>query len=282
VRSADFTAAFLAVAVPVGMLAGVLMVVAASRIPRLEGPVGVRIRVGGRSRYAPLACASLIPVVAAAYSAAPKHAAVATFAGWVLLAIAVCDEEALRIPNLLWSGGAVIGTVVAWYAGGWHGAFGRGAGMLLVMAGLLAASRMASQMRGRVSIGAADYGVLGFIAILCGPWVTLDVLLVAGVAALGRVAPASSHRGANAFLLLPCLCAVAFGGAAGAAAGAIVMAFPAVSAVRSGRNLRPAPFGACLSLACFVVCLGTGFPAIADRSPVRADFVLHHIFTESR
>lgn len=279
--SPDFTAAFLAVAVPAGMLAGVLMVVVASRIPPLEGPLGVRIRVGGRSRYAPLVCASLIPFVAAAYSAAPKHAAVATFAGWVLLAIAVCDEEALRIPNILWGGGWVVGAVVAWYAGGWQGAFGRGAGMLLAMAGLLVAGRMASQLRGRVSIGAADYGVLGFIALLCGPWVTLDVLLVAGVAALGRVAPASSHGGANA-LLLPCLGAVAFGGAAGAAAGAVVMAFPAVAAVRSGRNLQAAPFGACLALGCFVVCLGAGLPPIADRSPLRADFVLHYIFTESR
>lgn len=278
---ADSAVAFLLIAVPAGMLAGVGMELMASRIPPLLGPVGFPIRVSVRTRYATIVAAALIPVAAAVYLTSAKHGAVATFAGWLLLAIAVCDEEALRIPHALWLGGSVVGIVVAWTAGGWPGAVGRGAGMVLVLAGLLAASQMASQLRGRASIGAADYGVLGFIAFLCGPWVTLDVLLVAGIAALGRVAPVPAHRG-GAALLLPCLCAAAFGGAAGAATGAVLLAFPAVRAVRSGRNLRPAPFGACLALACFVVCLGAGLPAIAGRSPVRADFVLHNIFTESR
>jgi hypothetical protein len=254
------TVLLLGVAVPAGVLAGAWSVAVARSIgtpdmplvplrgeraqaqARARGPERRRCRVARVCWDPALTAGAGIPIVAAMISPRLDAAAAASVLGWLLLAIAVCDERTLHIPHAPSAAGIAGGLALGGAVGGWPGAVGRALGALGVVLFLAALAMLARRVRGREPVGRADYGVVACLGAVCGPWVTLDVLLVGGLLALFT-------------LLSP---------------------YHAVRAEPS-RCAAPAPLGACLVAAAALVMLGAAaLPRLAPAS-VRSDFVLRHL-----
>lgn len=284
----------LAVAIPAGACigaewAGVARRITDPRQPLLRFPRRAARRVpeqGGREREGVGGCdparlaGAAVPVVACVFAPGLGAAFAMALVGWLLLGIAVCDERTLRIPHALWVAGAATGLVAAGAAAGWGGVAARAGAIAALVGGLHLGAAAARRVRRRVAIGGADYGVLAFVGAVCGPWAAIDILLVAGIVALGVVAgqsAGSAHRRAAAALAASAAAAVLFLGVSGAAAGAAALVLCAARAARAGRAPRPAPFGACLAAAAIAVVLASAVPPLPAADSVRTDFVLRHL-----
>ena len=252
------TVLLLSVAVPAGVLAGAWSAAVARSIgtpgvrparlrgervqARARGPERRRCRVARVCWDPALSAGAGIPVVAAVISPRLDAAVAASLLGWLLLAIAVCDERTLHIPHAPSVAGIAGGLALGGAVGGWPGAAERALGALGVVVFLGALAMVARRVRGREPVGHADYGVVACLGAVCGPWVTLDVLLVGCLLALVT-------------LLSP---------------------YHTVRAEPS-RCAAPAPLGACLVAAAAIVLLGAAaLPRLAPAS-VRSDFVLRHL-----
>jgi hypothetical protein len=284
----------LAVAIPAGASVGAGWAGVARRIPDPRQPLfrfsGRAVRPvrgrGGGEREVDGGCdpaqvaGAAVPVAACVFAPAPSAALAMALVGWLLLGVAVCDERTLRIPHALWMAGIAAGLVVAWSAAGWEGMAARAAAVAALEGGLLLGAAAARRVARRDAIGGADYGVLAFVGAVCGPWVALDVLLVAGIVALGAVAsqtPGRGHRPAAAALGAIATAAALFLGVGGAAAGAGALALSAARSARAGRAPRAAPFGACLAVGAVSVVLASAIPPLPAADSVRNDFVLQHL-----
>jgi hypothetical protein len=232
---------------------------------------------------ASLTCAS-IPIAAALYAPGPGAALAMTGVGWLLLGIAVCDERTLRIPHLLWIGGIGAGLVIAWSVGGWAGVGARALGAAVLDGVLLLCAGAARLVRKRAAVGAADYGVVAFVAAVCGPGATVDVLLLGGAVALASIVERQAAPGRQAAVSVASLTAVlaaALLGVAGAAAGALVLALLATRASRSSRPASAAPLGSCLAAATILLVLAAGAWPRSAGSPLHDDVVLHILQPDS-
>lgn len=224
------------IAVPAGILAGAWSAAVARRIGTPEVP-------GARVCWDPaLTAGAGIPVAAALISPRVDAAVAASLLGWLLLAIAVCDERTLHIPHVPSAAGIAGGVALGGAVGGWPGAVGRALGALGVVLVLAALAMLARRVRGRDTVGRGDYGVVACLGAVCGPWVTLDLLLVGGLLAL--VTLLSPHHPMR---------------------------------LGPSRFAAPAPLGACLVAAAVFVLLGAAaVPRLAPES-VRSDLVLRHL-----
>jgi hypothetical protein len=220
-----------------------------------------------------------IPVAAALYAPGPAAALAVTGIGWLLLAIAVCDERTLRIPHVLWIVGIGVGLVVAWSVAGWRGIGARILCAAAMDGALLLCAGAAQLLWRRAVLGPADYGVVAFVSAVCGLGATVDVLLLGGVIALASVVErqASPGRRAAAATSLAAVLAAALLGTGGAAAGATILTVLAVRGSRRGRPPSPAPFGSCLAAATILVVLGAGVWPRSASSAFQHDIVLHRL-----
>jgi len=252
------------------------------RAPRLPG-VTIRLRKYGA--YAGAVAGASIPAAAFVFTPSPTATAAGTVVGWLLLGIAIYDERTLQIPHALWMGGIAAGLGLGWWEAGWRGMAGRALAALALAGGLRAAAALAGAVRRSAPVGAADYGVIGFVGALSGCTAGLDVVLVAGLIALAYLSPQPPTPGAR--IVHGCVTAsaavlAAYGGPAGAGVAAVglVLLRPVAPAGRSG-PVAAAPFGACLVLAAAVVILGGATPLLQDFSAIRTDPVLNHLLSDN-
>jgi Flp pilus assembly protein protease CpaA len=200
-----------------------------------------------------------IPVLALYVAADAASAATFTLLGWLLLVIWITDELSLWIPHVLWMSGLVGSFIIVGYAGGAAAAAMRAIQVgLLISAIAIAASAL--RLRTRISpLGTGDYGVLAFIGAALGYDAVLDVLLMAGVLALGfmviRAATPATRGRAAALSTCAALLTMIFGAAGGCAAAPIL----AVALWRGGARGRAAalPLGAYLAAATFILITWT-------------------------
>jgi prepilin signal peptidase PulO-like enzyme (type II secretory pathway) len=265
-----------------GAALGIAAATVARRIPYAHHP-HLRLPARGlflRSEPAALVGA-VVPVAAWMFTSSFAAAITCSAIGWLLLAIAICDERTLCIPHVLWIVGAATGFAAAWSSGSSAGLAARVTGVGLLEATLFSASAVAWLVRRRAPVGSADYGVLAFLGAVFGPAVTAEILLLGAVIALGVVACATapaSGRARTAALGAAAVGASLAGGLPGAVIGAAGLAVPIALAARRGRVPGPAPFGACLAAAAICVTLASGIsPEL--RPAARTDLLLQHLST---
>lgn len=260
----------------------------ASRMPRQSEPRarGVTIRLRGRASYAGAVVGFLVPLGAWAIAPSRGAFAAAAVAGWLLVGIAIFDERSLQVPHVLSVFGIVVGLALGWSEGGWAGVAARAFAATALAAGVWGAARVAGAVQGRAAIGVGDYGVVAFVGALCGPVVGLDVLLVAGVAALAYLSPTPRVRFAplvRSSLLAAAVGLAAYGGVAGPAVSALALVLlRSALATRAPRAPVAAPFGACLALGVVVVILACAIPGLHGRTPLGSDGVLRHLLSHNR
>jgi hypothetical protein len=271
----------------IGAAIGGTIEMLASRMPRsFDPPVrGVTIRLRVRTSAAGAIVGLLVPLGAWAIAPSVAGAAAAAVVGWLLLGIAIFDERCLQVPHALSAAGVSSGLALGWWDGGWTGLGGRAFAAAALAAGVWGASRIAGAIYGRAAIGAGDFGVLAFVGALCGLVVGLDVVLVAGVAALALLSPVRNQVGSfiPGTLLLASVGLAAYGGVAGPAVAALglVLLRPALAA-RAREAPAAAPFAACLALGVVVVILACAVPGLHGRSPLGSDGVLRHLLSHNR
>ena len=277
----------LATSVSAGAALGAVWAGVARRIPDPGAPL-FRPRSGGcrgeiPARWDPASLTgAVVPVAAAVFAPGPAAALAAVVVGWLLLGIAVCDERTLHIPHAPWIAGTAAGLLLAWGAGGWAGAAGRAATVLVLDGGLLILAVAARAVTRRAPIGVSDYGVLAFVGAVCGLAATVDVVLTAAVMGLGVISVrgcGARHRLGVSTVAAAAAAASVFLGAGGAAAGAGALGLVAARTARPGRRARPVPFGACLAAGTVCVILASAVPPLRAAAAVRNDLVLRHLIS---
>lgn len=276
-------------AVALGTWTGGSLELLARRLPDPGAPrlAGVTIRLRRHGAAAGAMVGGLIPFAAWIFTPTPAAAGAACVVGWLLLGIAIYDERTLQIPHVLWIGGIAAGLALGWCQAGWGGMAGRALTALGLAGGMRAAAALAGAVKRRAPVGAADYGVIGFVGALAGGTVSIDVVLVAGVIALAYLSPQPHAFGPR--LLHGCVTAAgaalaAFGGPAGAGVAALGLVLLRPPAPARGASLpdAAAPFGACLVLAAIIVILGGATPTLQGMSALRNDLVLTHLLSDNR
>jgi prepilin signal peptidase PulO-like enzyme (type II secretory pathway) len=200
-----------------------------------------------------------VPVLALYVAADPMTAAWFTLFGWLLLAIWITDELSLWIPHVFWALGLVASFAAEAHAGGARAAAVRACEAAVLVAAV-GAGALAVRLVTRVSpVGAGDFGVLAFLGAALGYEAVVDVLLLAGVIALGvitvRAAKPAARRRAGG-LATVAMGATALVGVAGALVTAPVLA-AALWRGRARARATALPLGACLAAATFILLTWT-------------------------
>jgi hypothetical protein len=226
--------------------------------------VAERISVGHDARATPSRrsrgsrwVGGLIPVAAWAWMPGPLATVVAAAAGLLLLGIVICDERTLRVPHALSVTGVGLGLGVAASACGWPGALRRAGAVVLLAVVLAAAAEVGRRIAGREALGAGDFGVLAFLTSLGGLPAAPDLLLLGAFLALASSAADSAPlRWKPAYAALGMVAAILVGllGMAGAAVGGLALVLALRRQGRAG-TAAPAPLGACLCAAVFLILL---------------------------
>lgn len=200
-----------------------------------------------------------VPVLALYVAADPMTAASFTLYGWLLLAIWITDELSLWIPHVFWALGLAASLAAEAYAGGGRAAASRVC-EVAVLVGAVGAGALAVRLKTRVSpVGAGDFGVLAFLGAALGYAAVVDILLLAGVIAVGvvtvRTAKPAARRRASG-LATVAMGATALAGVAGALATAPLLAV-ALWRGRVRARATALPLGACLAAATFILLTWT-------------------------
>lgn len=224
----------------------------AERISAARGAHVILRRRAGGSRWV----GSLVPVAAWSVTPGPVAMVAAAAAGLILLGIVVCDERTLRVPHALSVTGVALGLGIAAAVCGWPGALRRAGAVALLTLVLAAAAEAGRRVAGRPALGAGDFGVLAFLTSLGGLGAAPDLLLFGALLALAWSAVnAAPLRRKPAYAALGVLTIVLAGlSFPGAAVGGLALAL-ALRREMSDGSFPPAPLGACLCAAAFLLLL---------------------------
>lgn len=182
------SALLLCLLAPLGVGVGMATAALARRIVLPDAPL-FRLawpgrRAGAYVRDPAVRAAVAVPAGAVAIAGGAGDAFALTGAGWLLVAIAACDERTLRIPHALSGAGVLCGVCVAALDDGWAGGAARACGTAAMLLGMWVSALVARALAGREALGAGDYGVMAFLGAALGLGHALDALLAGAVVAL--------------------------------------------------------------------------------------------------